>query len=173
MSARLQITFFAAIMCIDKRRQEARRFDVALCFKDKGPVDAGICCGACGAGRPHEKLSTKAMRYLGALLSKRPAQIVVVILWLGALAAGIVGTSQMRVNADVNDFIPDGSYLKDYFKVNDDYFVTEGASAALYFRSTPDVPIDFSDPAIQVRARLGLVLPLADGRRVPCRALHA
>ena len=139
-------------MCIDKRRQEARRFDVALCFKDKGAADAGVCCGACGAGRPHEKVSTKAMRHLGTLLSKRPAQIVVILLWLGLLAAGIVGTSRMKVDPDVNDFIPEGSYLKDYFQVNKDYFVTEGAAAALYFRSTPDTPLDFSQPDIQVRA---------------------
>ena len=107
----MQVTFFSAIMSIDKRRQDARRFDVALCCKSKAPRDAGILCGAC-EGRPKEKLSTKLMRYLGTLLSKRPAQVVVVLLWLGALAAGIVGTSQMKVKADVNDFIPEGSYLK-------------------------------------------------------------
>ena len=39
-------------------------------------------------------------------------QAVVVLAWLGLLAVGIAGAAQMRLEPDVNNFIPDGSYLK-------------------------------------------------------------
>lgn len=41
----MQITFFSGIMCVDKARQERRKFDVALCFTSKGEEHAGYCCG--------------------------------------------------------------------------------------------------------------------------------
>lgn len=145
---RMQITFFAAVMCIDKRRQEARRLDVVLCFKSKGPANGGILCGACGAGVPKERFSIKAMRYLGHVLVLKPVKVAVLALWLGLLIAGIIGASRMRVDADVNDFIPDGSYLKDFFKLYTNAFKTSGDSVDLYFLSTDAVPLDFSDPRI-------------------------
>ena len=37
-----------------------------------------------------------------------------------------------------------------YFDVADKYFTTEGDDVGLYFRSTDAVPVDFSDPQIQV-----------------------
>jgi hypothetical protein len=106
-----QITFFAAIMCINKKREDARRLDVALCFKSKREPNGGACCGAFG-GRPKERLSTVAMRWVGHMLSQKPVKAVVIVLWLALLGVGIAGTAQMRVEADVNDFIPDGSYLR-------------------------------------------------------------
>lgn len=47
--------------------------------------------------------------------------------------AGIYGTSQMRVDADVNDFIPAGSYLRDWFAVLQDNFGSSGTTVDLYF----------------------------------------
>lgn len=136
-------------MVIDTRRQDARRFDVALCFKSEAPRNNGILCGACGPGVPKERLSTKIMRYVADVLALPPIKVVVILLWLGLLAAGIVGTSRMKVDADVNDFIPEESYLRGFFRVNKDYFTTEGEQAALYFWSAPDLPIDFSDKAVR------------------------
>lgn len=45
----MQITLFSAIMCIDKRRQERRAFDVAVCFNSTGQERAGYCCGGLGS----------------------------------------------------------------------------------------------------------------------------
>lgn len=39
-------------------------------------------------------------------------QVAVVLAWLGLLAVGIAGAAQMRLEPDVNNFIPDGSYLQ-------------------------------------------------------------
>lgn len=39
----------------------------------------------------------------------------------------------MKVDADVNDFIPDGSYLKDWFAVLQDNFGSSGTTVNLYW----------------------------------------
>lgn len=50
----LQITFFAGIMAIDKRRQENRRLDVALCVTSGAEERVGYCCGSCGPANPEQ-----------------------------------------------------------------------------------------------------------------------
>jgi hypothetical protein len=49
------------------------------------------------------------------------------------LFAGIYGTAQMRVDAEINDFIPESSYLKDSFAVLQDSFGKMGTSVSLYW----------------------------------------
>ena len=59
--------------------------------------------------------------------------MVVVLTWLGLLAAGIYGTSQMRVEADVNNFISEGSYLRSWIDTSDESFTQTGAEVGLYW----------------------------------------
>ena len=100
-------------MALNQKREDARRLDVVLCFKSQSAEpNQGAFCGLCGAGKPKTKPSTKIMQWLAQLLARWPVKIAVIIAWLGLLAMGIAGTAQMRVEADVNNFIPDGSYLK-------------------------------------------------------------
>ena len=39
----------------------------------------------------------------------------------------------MKVDADVNDFIPEGSYLRDWFAVREKHFASSGTSVDLYW----------------------------------------
>jgi Niemann-Pick C1 protein len=138
----VQLTFFAGIMTLDKRRQDSRRLDVFCCIKSSAPVDQGWCCGVFGAGRPRERISTKVMRGVAHLLARKWCRIVVVLCWLGAVGAGIYGTSQMKVDADINDFIPKGSYLRDTIKITEDYFDNTGDEVQLYWVNSPEVSFD-------------------------------
>jgi Niemann-Pick C1 protein len=126
-------------MALEKRREDARRVDVFCCVKSSAPVDQGCCFGACGTGKPRERLSTKVMRGVAHVLSRNWCRVIVIIVWLGVLAAGIYGTSQMKVDADVNDFIPEGSYLKGWLRTQEKYFKTAGTQVSLYWVSTDEV----------------------------------
>lgn len=139
-----QVTFFASIMCLEARRQAARRVDCICCITSSAPPDQGCCFGACGSGAPAERPSTRVMTWLGEKFSTPVARAVIIPLWFALLAAGIYGTSQMRVDADVNDFIPAGSYLKDWIAIAQTQFGTTGISVNLYWVSTAEVRLDAS-----------------------------
>ena len=132
------MTFFASIMCLEARRQDARRMDLC-CLKSRAPADQGCFCGLLGAGVPAERLSTRIMTWLGRQYATAAARVAVITLWLALLAAGIYGTSQMRVDADVNDFIPEGSYLRDWIRIAQTEFGTTGIPVELYWVNTAEV----------------------------------
>lgn len=54
-------------------------------------------------------------------------------MYVGLLAAGIYGTSQMKVDADVADFIPANSYLRDWYRTLTDNFGATGTDVSLYW----------------------------------------
>lgn len=49
--------------------------------------------------------------------------------------------TKIRVEADVDNFIPKGTYLEDWYNVQDTVFNTLGADVEVYIRD-----IDHSDP---------------------------
>lgn len=145
----LQVTFFAGIMCLDARRQNRRAFDIACCITTSREPNPGCFCGACGKGKPKKRLSTKVMGWLGKQYSRAAVRWPIVVLWIVLLGAGIYGTSQMSVEADVNNFIPEGSYLKEWIRIGQDSFDTTGSDIQLYWVSTPEAPVDFTSPETQ------------------------
>lgn len=88
----LQITFFAAIMCIDKRRQEKRRMDFAVCVPWTAQENAGYCCGVFGRPTYKEGFRERAMTWLGTQYTKWSFKTVVIVMWLGLLSAGAPST---------------------------------------------------------------------------------
>lgn len=87
------------------------------------------------------RFRVRGMRWLGAQYVKKPVKAVVIVTWLGILAAGIYGTSQMRVDADVNNFIPEGSYLRDWIDTIRQDFAQTGTSVGLYWVNDPEVRV--------------------------------
>ena len=71
-------------------------------------------------------------RTLGNILSMQPAKAIVVFLFVSTLAMGISGTVQIPVQADIDNFIPPNSYLKEWYDVQDTYYNRVGASVAVY-----------------------------------------
>lgn len=86
---RVQITFFAAIMCMDKRRQEKRRMDLLTCVTSTAPERAGYCCGLLGKPAYSEGYRTRMMTWVGTQYTKKPVKAVVILMWLGLLSAGL------------------------------------------------------------------------------------
>ena len=50
----------------------------------------------------------------------------------------------VQVDADVDDFIPPGSYLRDWNNIKEDYFTTVGPSTGIYMQD-----VEFSSEQIQ------------------------
>jgi hypothetical protein len=135
----LQLTFFCAVMCIDMRRQEARRMDVVCWVTSSAPVDQGWCRGAFGQGKPSDRISTLAMRLLGRQIAKPFFRGLILALWFVALVVGIYEASQMRITADRIDMLPYDSYLRDFDAVQKLYFGNAGSDLGLYWVSEDEV----------------------------------
>lgn len=79
------------------------------------------------------------MKWLGRQYTKKPVKAVVVVMWLGLLAAGIYGSSQMYVDADVNNFLPEGSYTRVWLATLQREFGETGNSVQLYWINDVEV----------------------------------
>lgn len=162
----LQITFFAGIMAIDAKRQRARRLDVLCCVKSAAPVNSGCCCGVCGEGFPKKRPSVVVMEFVARVLSSKIAKGVVIVIWMGLLTVGIIGASKIKVTGDINNFIPDGSYLETYIDMtNLDEGV--GSDVGLYFVNNEVRTVDFSDPQIGQQMLDAIALVEADPYTTP------
>eukprot|EP01025_Chloroclados_australasicus_P010600 TRINITY_DN1437_c0_g1_i3.p1 TRINITY_DN1437_c0_g1~~TRINITY_DN1437_c0_g1_i3.p1 ORF type:complete len:950 (+),score=108.56 TRINITY_DN1437_c0_g1_i3:595-3444(+) len=143
----LQMTLFGGIFTYDSRRQKRGLYEVFCCW--------GVGSGCfpsdyqeaqpdpCQCATPEQWLAY-AMRGLGSILTTLPGKVIVILVYVGLLIGGIVGVAKIPVDADVNDFVPPGSYLENWIDTNDDYFNTVGSSVALYFKE-----IAYEQPDIQ------------------------
>jgi hypothetical protein len=93
----------------------------------------GPWVGRCRSASAHSAL--QVMGWLARQYVKKSVKAVLLILWLALLGATIYGSSKMKVDADVNDFIPEGSYLKESFAALQKYFATTGNVCRVYWVS--------------------------------------
>ena len=130
-----QVTFFVACLALDEKRRDKSKGDCLFCLTC--PPEA--CCVCC---KPHKSQKSLLPRTLGAMgrrLQNRIVKIFVVCFFSAITIGGIIGSSKMKVDADVNNFIPDGSYLKDWFADRDAYFTVYGDDVEIYTKSGLDL----------------------------------
>jgi len=124
-----QVTFFVAWLTLDERRRANKKGDCAFCLSC--PPEA--CCACCKPRADNKGVMQVWMGdVMGGFLTKPAVKVAVLIGFLGIAAAGIAGTAIIEVDADSNDFIPPGSYVRDFIGQNRDWFSTVGDSVAVY-----------------------------------------
>ena len=136
-----QVTFFTAFLSLDERRKANNKGDCFFCL-DCPPQ---ACCQCCAPHKSEKSFMQRGMGRLGSGLRHRAVKFFVLIFFTSITAAGIAGCVKMEVDADVNNFIPDGSYLKDWFSDLDTYFTESGDSVELYSKSTLNLAADDSE----------------------------
>ncbi|XP_071646320.1 NPC intracellular cholesterol transporter 1 homolog 1b [Temnothorax longispinosus] len=122
----LQITAFVALLSLDSRRAENNRLDVCCCvsIKDDSNVDErdGI-------------VHTIFERAYTPFLMKTPVRIVVIVIFVAAVATHVIVFPQIEIGLDQKLSMPEDSYVLKYFQYMEDllsmgppvYFVlTEG-----------------------------------------------
>lgn len=135
------VTWFVAFLVLDERRRSRSQGDVICCFVTKNQA----CCACCA---PREDKRTRMERAfgesLGGQLVKPWVKGAVCVGFAAIAVGGFIGCSQLEIDADVNDFIPAGSYVKDWFADTNAYFAKLGDSIAVYSR---DVDVHSADGA--------------------------
>jgi predicted RND superfamily exporter protein len=126
-----QVTWFVAWLTMDEWRRAANRRDVACCLTV--PKDA--CCVCCA---PRADGRTKMGRWmgdtLGGALTDKKVKAGVLVAFAAVAAGGFAGCALMQIDADVNDFIPGGSYLKEWIADSNSMYRSLGDGIDVYTR---------------------------------------
>lgn len=134
-----QVTFFAGWLVLDAWRMNSNRADVVMCIKFD--EDGGKCCDC---NNYNDNLLTLILNRIARFMSKTPVKVIVILTFVGVAAGGLAGIVNIEVDADVDDFIPTGSYLRDWNTIREDYFTTVGSSTGIYMQD-----VEFSSEQIQ------------------------
>ena len=120
-----QCIFFGAYVVIDARRQKQRRVDCCCCFtakpnaeKDQRRLAADFEPGS---------VSVFMREQFGPFVVNKRVSPVIFVFALALGGLGGWGASQLTVESNQLDFIPDGSYIKTTFDKNDVLFGGDGS----------------------------------------------
>ena len=126
-----QCTWFVAWLTVDEWRRARKGRDVLCCLT----VPKNACCVCC-APRPDGR--TKMGRWMGDVMGGFLAKPVVKVATIAAFAAiaagGFAGCALMQIDADVNNFIPGGSYLKEWIGDTNTLFRSLGDGISIFTR---------------------------------------
>ena len=121
-----QSTFFLAWFSLDQRRQESGRNACCCCFVHTNyqPPSSSDTQQGCMA---------RAFRAVGNILTKRGSKIIVILITLVLLSVGIWGNILLKQEFDPTWFIPQETYLAKWFRLNKQYFPSQGEVGTIYF----------------------------------------
>ena len=129
----LQITIFLPCLVINERRIKANRFDFLCCFKSKADHDyekPNGCCGIC-CKKTSTDILPRIMNKFAKAIVKMPMVVVTLVVFTGLLSMGVLGTARIYKDFKLEWFVPDNSYLQDFYTLNDEYF-DNGVPANVY-----------------------------------------
>ena len=113
---------------LDQRRQESGRNACCVCLVHDDH-------------RPNKLSQTEVQATvftaLGRLLTRTWSKVVVLVLTAALLAGGVWGNTLLRQEFDPAWFLPQGTYLSDWFQLGKDWFPSEGEMGTVYFSGTP------------------------------------
>jgi predicted RND superfamily exporter protein len=124
-----QCIFFSAYVVIDARRQEARRIDCCCCFTAK--VDDEKDQLRIKKDSEPGMVSDFMRHKFGPFVVSKTAAPIIMFFAVAAAAVGLWGASELTVESNSLDFIPDGSYIKDTYAKNDALFGGDGTPVSV------------------------------------------
>lgn len=137
-----QICLFVPCLLINAQRAEARRYDLLCCFKSNKEhtfekPQGGCCCFSCCPctfeTKHDEGGLERALGKVGELITTFRGRIAVLVTTAVFFSVGIVGVTRIEAEFQLEWFIPDTSYVRTYFDLNDEFFAA-GVPFAVYTR---------------------------------------
>lgn len=131
----LQLGLFIPCLIIHGRRVEANRFDMCCCCKSsvEHPFDEPKgACGVSACALTPGKLAAN-MREYGKFITKKTSAVAT-LTFFGVMAVfGVVGCANIETEFKLEWFIPDDSYVTQFFDLNELHF-KEGEGFSVYTR---------------------------------------
>lgn len=126
--------FFSATFVLDERRQRDNRRECLCCLTRKGETEENE-----DTGFEEGFLSGYFRKYHAPSILSTAGKAVVALFFAGLLGFGIWGAMNLSVEDSERDFIPEGSYLTEYFEAADDYYPSTGIDLAIVFEGGDDI----------------------------------
>ena len=109
---------FAAMLALDARRQDARRYDCFACVESKAEVVA-----AAASAKP--AALQRFMAGYARVLLKPPVKALVLVVFGAVLGLSSWGWTKTTSGFDLIDLTPDDSYVRDFFELNQQLLGTQ------------------------------------------------
>lgn len=130
----LQIFVFLPALQINAMRAENDYYDLWCCCKSKRRHEYTKplgCCGCCKTEWCPPGVLGRLMRAFGQGITSVVGAVLTLLVFAGLLAGGIYGSTQLYKDFQLEWFVPEGSYLKDFYSLNEQYFAA-GVSFTVY-----------------------------------------
>lgn len=127
-------TFFSATMVLDERRQRDNRRECLCCLTRKTPMEEDE-----DTGFEEDRVSRYFRNYHAPAILSIPGKLVTLLVFTALVSFGIFGMVNLSVEDSQRSFIPDGSYVLDYFDAADEYYPSTGIELAIVFEGSSDI----------------------------------
>ena len=124
------VTFFLACFILDQRRIESSRNGCCFCF-----VHQNFAPNDCS----QKSLLELAFTNYAEILVKVPFKMAILVVTCTFLGIGLYGMSKLEAEFNMKLFLPDGTYLREYFDVSEDKFPGGGISGKIYVANVSNV----------------------------------
>ncbi|KAJ9463257.1 Niemann-Pick type C-related protein 1 [Diplonema papillatum] len=131
-----QITLFVAVAFLDTLRQAKSRMDVFCCVtvtEDTGVWIDGPPCVSKAVGHRGIMHHVVGVMLPRAIVGSKVGRGLVILAAVIILVFGIWGCTEVRMNFDIEWFVPDGSDILDSFDIRDTYFGGRSLPSDVYF----------------------------------------
>jgi len=126
--------FFSATMVLDERRQRDNRRECLCCLTRKTPMEEDE-----DTGFEEDKVSRYFRNHHAPAILSVPGKCVTLLVFIGLLSFGVFGMLNLAVEDSQRSFIPDDSYLLNYFDAADNYYPSTGIDLAFVFEGSSDI----------------------------------
>lgn len=121
------LTFYTALLTLDTRRMDGKRRDCCPCFKVKEVKELNWF------KRPAGGFTRFFGNQLGPFIMRPVVKVILLVLFIGLLAANCYGTSQLYLKFQFSFFYPSDSAQREYQDTIDDFFEL-GDPTSIYVR---------------------------------------
>ena len=121
-------------MVLDERRQRDNRRECLCCLTRKTPMEEDE-----DTGFEEDRVSRYFRNYHAPAILSLPGKCITLLIFLGLLGFGIFGMLNLTVEDSERSFIPDKSYLLEYFDAADNYYPSTGIELAIVFEGSSDI----------------------------------
>mgnify|MGYP003310652706 CR=1 FL=1 len=124
-------SFFLAWFSLDERRIDSQRDSCMCCLKKSN------------TWKPYKGCNISLMNRLFAIhadiLTIMPVKILVLLFSAGIFVLSTYGVTQLKANFDGTAFLPNSSYLRQYFEATSKYFPESGDRGLVYITDVPNL----------------------------------